>query len=140
PFQQAWQAVQSDCDAVMLPYPNPAGGMERLFRHHFPSKLPEYLALGMPVIITGPSYATGMKWAQQQSEAVATYSEVDVEGVSRLLERLRDHPEYRLKLSKAGYQAGNRDFEPVRIKTRFLTYLSEVGHQVRLKKQRAMAC
>ena len=64
-----WKRVTDECDAVILPYCRPEHGHEQLYRTHFPSKLPEYLALGMPVIVTGPSYATGMQWANENKAA-----------------------------------------------------------------------
>jgi glycosyltransferase involved in cell wall biosynthesis len=127
PSRDAWNAIQSDCDVVILPYPNPASSMERLYRHHFPSKLPEYLALGMPVLVTGPEYATGVRWAQRHSEAVANYSGLDLQGISHLLERLRDEAAFRLRLTRAGFTAGNRDFDPLRIKSAFLEHLSNAA-------------
>ena len=120
---QVWAAIQSDCDAVLLAYPNPAGAMERLYRNHFPSKLPEYLALGMPVIVTGPDYATGLKWARCHPEAVASYSGADIEGVARLFKRLRDLGVIRVALAKAAFEAGNRDFDPAAIRAHFLKAL-----------------
>lgn len=123
PSCQAWVAIQSDCDAVLLAYPNPAGALERLYRNHFPSKLPEYLALGMPVIITGPDYATGLKWARCHPEAVTSYSGTDIEGVARLFERLRDLGDMRVALAKEAFEAGNRDFDPAAIRAHFLEAL-----------------
>jgi glycosyltransferase involved in cell wall biosynthesis len=120
---QAWRAIQLECDAVILPYPNPAGKMERLYRHHFPSKLPEYLALGMPVIVTGPNCATGVRWAQRNPTAVASHTTVDLYGVQCLLQSLRDKPDLRLGFAKSGFLAGELDFEPRKIKAQFLNYL-----------------
>jgi glycosyltransferase involved in cell wall biosynthesis len=123
--RDAWQAVQSDCDAVLLPYPNPAGWRERFYRYHFPSKLPEYLALGMPVIVTGPDYATGVKWGMRYPDAVACYTETDTAGMASLLEGLRASPETRLALARAAMTAGHRDFDPVRIRAQFRDALDE---------------
>jgi glycosyltransferase involved in cell wall biosynthesis len=64
PALEAWTDIQKTCDAIILPYSNPAGSNELLYRTHFPSKLAEYLALGMPVIVSGPEFATGVKWAK----------------------------------------------------------------------------
>lgn len=70
PAMEAWREIQETCDAVILPYMNPAEGNESLYRTHFPSKLTEYLALGMPVIVSGPEFATGVRYARG-AEAVA---------------------------------------------------------------------
>ena len=66
PALEAWEAIKVTCDAVILPYSNPAGKYELLYRTHFPSKLTEYLTLGMPVIVSGPVFATGMQYARAE--------------------------------------------------------------------------
>lgn len=58
-----WRTMQKRADVMILPYMNPAGSNELLYRTHFPSKLTEYLALGMPVVVSGPEEATGVRWA-----------------------------------------------------------------------------
>jgi glycosyltransferase involved in cell wall biosynthesis len=123
----AWAAVKAECDAVIMPYPNPAGAMERLYRHHFPSKLPEYLALGMPVIVTGPDYATGVKWAAHHADAVVHYASPDLGGLARIFERLRDDADERFRLAQSGYTVGNREFDPALIKMQFLTSLRKAA-------------
>lgn len=62
-INEMWWTMQERADVMILPYSNPAGPHELLYRTHFPSKLTEYLALGMPVIVSGPRFATGVRWA-----------------------------------------------------------------------------
>jgi glycosyltransferase involved in cell wall biosynthesis len=131
PSMQAWRAIQSECDAVILPYPESPGHLERLYRYHFPSKLPEYLALGMPVIVTGPSYATGVKWGLRNPTAVITSTDADPVAHTGYLERLRSDPSWRVELARGGYEAGLRDFDPQKIKTQFLTYLRTAANGAR---------
>ena len=120
---QAWQTIQNECDVVILPYPNPGGAWGRLIQHHFPSKLPEYLALGLPVVVTGPKYATGVKWALNHPEAAATCTALDPGELARLLTRLRVEAGYRLALAEGGKNAGLMDFDPRRIKATFLGHI-----------------
>lgn len=123
PAMEAWRVIQSECDAVILPYPNPAGEMEMLYRHHFPSKLPEYLALGMPVIVTGPHYATGVKWSLNHSAAMVTCTSPEPAELARILLALRQQPALRLTLAEGAFQAGMVDFDPHKIKLSFLDHL-----------------
>jgi glycosyltransferase involved in cell wall biosynthesis len=123
PSAEAWAAVQRDCDAVWLPYPNPAGGMEQLFRYHFPSKLPEYLALGMPVLVTGPAYATGAKWAiAHPAAAVFSPAESPTE-FSGLLMGLREQGALRRALAEAAWSAGEADFSPRKLEAEFRSHI-----------------
>jgi glycosyltransferase involved in cell wall biosynthesis len=65
---EMWRTMQERADVMILPYMNPAGSNELLYRTHFPSKLTEYLALGMPVIVSGPEWATGLRYAQGRKQ------------------------------------------------------------------------
>jgi glycosyltransferase involved in cell wall biosynthesis len=125
PGLEAWRIIQTECDAVILPYSTSAGMLETLYRHHFPSKLPEYLALGMPVIVTGPDYATGVKWGLAHPEAAATATRF--EDVERLLARLRDDADWRVSLARGAFRDGDTDFNPVRIREEFLRHLRVVA-------------
>jgi glycosyltransferase involved in cell wall biosynthesis len=122
PSGDAWAALQRECDAVWLPYPRLGGQMERLYRHHFPSKLPEYLALGMPVIVTGPDYATGMCWAHRNLG-----TELCASSVGDLASRFRDLAKdgsLRRRLAESCLEAGQRDFDPKKIVAEFRSRLS----------------
>ena len=131
PSGVAWAGIKQDCDAVWLPYPNPAGAMESLYRHHFPSKLPEYLALGLPVIVTGPDYATGMRWARANFTAVACASGSNQPEMENLLRQLAADHARRARLAESGWQAGQRDFDPAAIRAQFLSHLTHAAHGAR---------
>jgi glycosyltransferase involved in cell wall biosynthesis len=125
PSGEAWAGLKNDCDALWLPYPDLGGRMERLYRHHFPSKLPEYLALGMPVIVTGPAYATGVRWARRNlgSELCAG----NMADFTDLLHRLAAQPVRRRQLATLCVQAGQRDFDPLAIAADFYRHLTEAA-------------
>jgi len=67
PSQEAIRKLQERCDVLWLPYLEPAGENERLYRTHFPSKLCDYLQTSMAVWITGPEFATGVRWWASKS-------------------------------------------------------------------------
>jgi glycosyltransferase involved in cell wall biosynthesis len=120
PAMAAWRAIQAECDAVILPYSHASGRLERLVRHHFPSKLPEYLALGLPVMVSGPEYATGVAWGLRNPTAVMTCTSTGLNSIAAKLESLRVDPALRLSLATTGLAAGLRDFDPCRIQFQFL--------------------
>jgi glycosyltransferase involved in cell wall biosynthesis len=67
-INEMWRTMQERADVMVLPYMNPAGSNEQLYRTHFPSKLTEYLALGMPVVVSGPEEAAGLRYAQGRKQ------------------------------------------------------------------------
>ena len=91
---EAWDRVKAECDVVLLPYSSSAGYRE-LYETHFPSKLTEYLALGMPVLICGPAYAAGVAWGLRHSSAVLTVADPAREGLIEACRRLAEFPELR---------------------------------------------
>ena len=128
---EAWTAIKRDCDAVLLPYLNPPDALHRqLYSCHFPSKLPEYLALGMPVIVVGPPDATGVRWGVEHPEAVLTQTDPSHEAMERPLRQLKTDPSLRLRLAKNSVAAGSRDFDPMRIRAQFFKALDEAIGEV----------
>jgi hypothetical protein len=121
-----WGRVKAECDAVILPYCRPEDGHEHLYRTHFPSKLPEYLALGMPVIVTGPAYATGVQWAVGNPEACIRVG-IDEDGEwSRILSNLRTDAHLRIRLARGAAEAG-RFFEPKGLVAKFEARLRDAA-------------
>jgi glycosyltransferase involved in cell wall biosynthesis len=72
PSREALQRLQERCDVLWLPYLDPAGENERLYRTHFPSKICDYLQAGMAVWVTGPEFATGVRWWSRRNHYPAT--------------------------------------------------------------------
>jgi glycosyltransferase involved in cell wall biosynthesis len=121
-----WSRIQEECDAVILPYAFEDKANQLLYQTHFPSKLPEYLALGMPVIVTGPTYATGVRWAKNNPDAALLIESNSRTAVSKALQRLRDSTKLRMELSSHAFASGNRDFDPVHIRKSFVLGLADM--------------
>lgn len=120
---ELWPRVQAECDAVILPYAYRHNGHEALYRTHFPSKLTEYLALGMPVIITGPDYATGVQWGKANPRACALLNSKSSDGGAGILARVREDGGYRATLASGALIAAHGEFDPGRIESDFLARL-----------------
>ena len=119
PSPDVWELVKQGCDAVILPYSNKEK-MKHLYSFHFPSKLPEYLALGMPVIVTGPEYATGYRWVQRYPEAAVTTETCDPDKLGPILKKLATNGELRSKLAQGASKVAEAEFDPVKIRAEFL--------------------
>ena len=98
PVEKLWSLVQSECDGVILPY-SFGKKDERVYRTHFPTKLSEYCWLGMPVIVAGPEYATGVRWAQRHPDACVAISDVRSETMGPRLRRLAEEGVVRERLA-----------------------------------------
>ena len=94
-----WEKIQKECDAVILPYSFEIK-FKKLYETHFPSKLIDYLSLGMPVIVVGPKYATGLIWACENVDAVIAISTLEKDVFKYCIQKLIDDPNLRYELSK----------------------------------------
>ena len=90
-----WEKIQNECDAVILPYSNDSK-FKKLYETHFPSKLVDYLSLGLPIIVVGPTYATGVLYAIDNQLLVVKDGN-KAEWISQL-EELKVSKKYRLDL------------------------------------------
>lgn len=125
PATELWEKIKSECDAVWLPYSHHEH-FRPLYRTHFPSKLTEYMALGMPVLITGPADATGVKWGLKNPGAALTVSDDSVVDIRDAAARLRTDANLRTTLATDS-RGGNRDFDPVAIRQQFIQVLRDVA-------------
>ncbi len=91
----AIRLLQERCDVLWLPYLDPAGSYERLYSTHFPSKLPDYAAAGMPVWVSGPECATGVAFYKKNVPEI----DPDTKKAVQIIKQLLDYPEKRLKLA-----------------------------------------
>lgn len=129
PPEETWCRIQAECDAVILAYPWPYYGHDALYRTHFPSKLPEYLQLGLPVIIVGPPSATGVKWGLRNPGSAMILTENDSVQWSEGLGRLRESPDLRATLAENAVSAARRDFDPEAIRQAFVWHVREAAGQ-----------
>jgi hypothetical protein len=117
-----WEQLKRECDMVWLPYSHDVQ-QRSLYETHFPSKLTEYLALGMPVAITGPAYATGVRWGMRHPDAALTIADDAPEQVAAAFARLRGDAGERQRLAGGAISGGDADFNPVTIRTKFIETL-----------------
>ena len=130
PPAELWERVKGECDAVWLPYAHD-DHHRALYATHFPSKLTEYMALGMPVIISGPAQATGVKWGMAHREATVTLPDADVDEIGSALERLRGDAALRVQIAERS-RGSDRDFDPRQIRDQFLTVLRNAAARARV--------
>ncbi|MEJ7827181.1 MAG: hypothetical protein WKF91_03270 [Segetibacter sp.] len=122
---EVWERIKEECDAVILPYYFQYGTKETsVYSTHFPTKLSEYLTLGMPVIVIGPDWATGIKWAKAHPNAVLFSTQEDDHELISIFDKLKADAAFRLKYSLNPVEA-KEEFSPPVIKKQFLNYIQK---------------
>ena len=125
---EAWRTLLERCDAIIQPYLNPAGKHERQYRTHFPSKLGDCLSLGLPLIITGPSYASGLAWCRESGDVALTITEDQPDVIAAHFNHLRDNEDLRVELAtRARTASGMFDLSKARIE--FENLLKNICHE-----------
>ncbi len=126
PVEKLWPLVQAECDAVILPYSSGKKD-EKIYRTHFPTKLSEYCWLGMPVIVAGPEYATGLRWAQRHPDACVAISDIRPETTGPRLRQLAGDGAERERLAVQAVALARREFDPVAIREQFAKLLEKAA-------------
>lgn len=120
--EAAWQGLLSRCDAVLQPYLNPSGQHERQYRTHFPSKLGDCLSLGLPLLVTGPDYASGAAWCREQGDVACLVADPAPGAIRQAFVRLRDDAALRVRLATRAQQAAEA-FAPAGLRQRLTALL-----------------
>jgi hypothetical protein len=76
----------------------------------FPSKLTDYTAVGLPLLIYGPKYCSAVRWAEANTPVAEVVTAEGGVELSRAVGRLASDPAYRTQLARAALAAGERYF------------------------------
>lgn len=104
----AIRLLQERCDVLWLPYLDPAGSYERLYSTHFPSKLADYTAARMPLLVIGPVFASGVRWINEVSKKL--FSHQNTEELIKFLKKVEKDHDYRTKIANEIYAYGKKEF------------------------------
>ena len=91
----------------------------------FPSKLADYTAIGLPILVWGPSYSSAARWAAAHPGATELVTDPDPRAVAGAAARLAADPDRAREIAAAGVAAGIRDFSVSAVRNQFYTALSE---------------
>jgi len=75
----------------------------------FPSKLTEYTAAGLPLLVYGPDYCSAVRWAQAHPATAEVVTNPGLDGLAAALKRLQD-PAHRENLGRHALELGQRYF------------------------------
>jgi hypothetical protein len=124
--EMLWPSLQTECDALILPY-SFAQDIAPIYRTHFPTKISEYCWSGMPILIVGPDYATGVHWGLQHAAAAETAISFAPDIVLPSLLKLKTDTTARLEMAAAGPAIAADDFNPSTIRQQFTSLLCQAA-------------
>jgi glycosyltransferase involved in cell wall biosynthesis len=77
----------------------------------FPSKLADYTAIGLPVLIWAPADSSASRWARENPGATFCVTDRDSSPVRSAVMKLASDPSFAAKIAEMGIAAGNRSFD-----------------------------
>jgi hypothetical protein len=102
------EAIREQADVLFLPMTFEAQEQSNM-EVSFPSKLAEYTAAGLPLLIYGPAYCSAVRWARENSNSAEVVSQQGSAGLERAIEKLSD-PARRADLAVRAIELGARFF------------------------------
>lgn len=76
----------------------------------FPSKLTDYTAVGLPLLIYGPEYCSAVRWARENPGVAELVDQPGPSGLAGAVQRLAQSAEFRWELGQAALAAGEKYF------------------------------
>jgi glycosyltransferase involved in cell wall biosynthesis len=111
--------LRADADILFVPMSFAAEDQANM-QMGFPSKLTDYTAVGLPLLIAGPPYCSAVRWARE-NPGVAEI--VDTDGdqpLAAAIQRLADDPQHRMNLAFAALSIGDRFFSYTAARSKLL--------------------
>ena len=112
PVKELWRELLLACDALLLPYPF-NHEEATLYRTHFPTKLSEYYTLGLPILLLGPAYATGIRWGLDHPASALVVTDRNPAAWRQALLRLKEDSALRVQLATGARRIADASFSPV---------------------------
>lgn len=99
------------CEADVLFVPMSFAAADRWnMRMSFPSKLTDYTAVGLPLLICGPAECSAARWAAANPGVAEVVTSDDPAVLRPAIDRLCRDAGYRARLASAAQRIGSRDF------------------------------
>ena len=90
----------------------------------FPSKLTDYTATALPLLIWGPKESAAVRWATNEPGVAAMVTVADENAMVAMLQKLAAELAWRRALGATAFEVGNRYFSPGHAQTIFYDALS----------------
>jgi hypothetical protein len=113
--------LREEADALFVPMSFEASDRANM-EMAFPSKLADYTATGLPLLIYGPTYCSAVTWARE-NPGVAAISETE-SALRAAVERLSMSPDLRMTLGTRALNVGREYFTHDRVQAVFHKALS----------------
>lgn len=109
PSMQLMETLRERADVLFVPMSFDAADRSNM-EIAFPSKLTDYTAVGLPLLVYGPAYCSAVRWAVENDGVAEVVAEDSADALSAALSRLARDPQRRMTLARNALAAGEAYF------------------------------
>jgi glycosyltransferase involved in cell wall biosynthesis len=103
--------LHRDADVLFLPMSFVTSELDAMALN-FPSKLTDYTAAGLPLVIWGPESCSAAKWAASEPGVAAVLTDPEPGAMALILKRLKENAAWCSELAKTSVMIGKKYFAP----------------------------
>ena len=105
------QSFREEADVLILPMSFESRDKSNMMIS-FPSKLTDYTASGVPILICGPHYCSAVRWARENPGVAAVVDTEDTSELTTVIKNLCNNASLRWQLGAKALETGKAFFSP----------------------------
>lgn len=109
PSEKLIEELRDRADALFVPMSFDAEDRANM-EISFPSKLTDYTAVGLPLLIYGPPYCSAVRWANENNSVAVVVAEENGAALSGAITQLAADPLHQRNLAEKALEVGHRYF------------------------------
>lgn len=118
--------LRAEADVLFVPMSFAAADHDNM-RMGFPSKLTDYTAVGLPLLIAGPVDCSAVRWANEHPGVAEVVTAPDGDALGPAIDRLCRDSNHRIALAQAAQRVGDHDFSAATAAAIFQSALQAAG-------------
>ena len=122
------RTMREDADFLYVPMSFAASDASNMEKG-FPSKLTDYTAVGLPLLIVGPEYCSAVQWAAKNPGVAAVVTQASEKALGAKLAELISSPAVRQQLARTALEVGEKCFSPEIARRIFMQSITASGIQ-----------
>ena len=130
PAAQLVERLHEEADLLLL-YTDFSSSMREIVKTLFPSKMVDYTAAAVPIVVVAPGYACIVDYLRSRPMAAELVTDNSPEVVASAIERLLADPERRKLLAQGAVDAGLQDFDHAKVFGQFCDALGRRSRGLR---------
>jgi hypothetical protein len=105
PFKELLVSLREKVDVLVVPMSFETEDAQNM-KVCFPSKLTDYTAVGLPLLIWGPSYSSAVRWANENPGVAEVVDQPEAEALKKSIIKLMQDERYRFRLGETALAKG----------------------------------